>query len=661
MTNKSSQHQSLKNRKDIIVADDEELSLAISTAVEFDRAADPTIKPGMMERAPAPRERQQYTIRKTLLEDDRSDPNAYERIIGENNLTSVNFLSRGIKAANAVCRIKVPSRSGGWHGTGFLIGPELLMTNNHVLSSSAEAAQAEAEFGYEHDSEGALQTPVRFNLSPHDIFFTSIDLDVTLVSVVPFSEHGAPLERYGHLPLLPLSGKGVSGEWVTICQHPGGRPKQMTIRKSQIIKLSDAHKIDLSKFIHYTTDTLPGSSGAPVLNDQWQVVAIHHKAILAPGAENRAKFDRGEKAKWAGNEGVRISAISKLLESERFSNPHAAKALDRIERALGVPSILPVREHGGAELDQFERDRSPHKPQKWKDWKPMKLGYDPKFFKDHPLDLKTILSNQINHAAPTKSGGDPILDYLHFSCVVHNERKFPIITAVNIKGDSLVHPGKRAGKFRVDIRMDEEFQPHDTFYERKLGDDPVQFSRGHMVRRFDPCWGTKDEARIAEDHTFHYSNAAPQVQALNGGVWLNIEDYVLRRAQAGQRRVTVFTGPIFRDHDPIYGKNRDDGPWQIPLSFWKVAVIEKEEGIAATAFIRGQTKLVQALYESRVFTNLRQHSLARLQSDHLQVTIAAVEEETGLDFSALRPFDAINALESTRHTRFVFGEDDIIL
>jgi len=41
-----------------------------------------------------------------------------------------------------------------------------------------------------------------------------------------------PIERFGYLPLIPLSGKGINGEWVTIIQHPGGEPKQMTVRNS---------------------------------------------------------------------------------------------------------------------------------------------------------------------------------------------------------------------------------------------------------------------------------------------------------------------------------------------------------------------------------------------------------------------------------------------
>jgi endonuclease G, mitochondrial len=283
-------------------------------------------------------------IRKTMIASDGSDPNGFERIIGESDLVSINFLARGLRAADAVCRLRMPGDGGGWLATGFLVGPNLMMTNNHVISSPAEASQAEAEFGYQHDQDGVLQPPVQFNLAPHEVFFTDIDHDVTFVAVSAYSDGGIPLQRYGYLPLLPLSGKALNGEWVTLIQHPNGQPKQIAVRSCQIVELlkEAVPGVDLSKVIHYTTDTEPGSSGSPALNDQWQVIALHHKAVPSPRTPLVDERERHKNAEtnWIANEGIRISAILRCLQQKRFENPNAAAALERLDRALGMAPIL---------------------------------------------------------------------------------------------------------------------------------------------------------------------------------------------------------------------------------------------------------------------------------------------------------------------------------
>ena len=641
-------------RRDIFVEQNDGLAHKIEKAVRrLDTPKGDKIRQADASRAP---------VRKGLIPDDGSDPNAYERVIGKSDLVSINFLSRGLDASRAVCRVRVPMAGGEWCGSGFLVGPRLLATNNHVLSSQADADQAEIEFGFEHDAEGVLAPPIKFNLAPGDVFFTDIQHDITLVSVVPFSEGGVPLARYGYLPLLPLSGKGLDGEWVTIIQHPGGMPKQMAVRACRIVELDEGDRD--SRFIHYTTDTEPGSSGAPVLNDQWQVVAIHHKAIPQPGAETRKRLEEDREPEWLANEGIRISAISSLLQSQRFTDRDAAEALARIEQGLGVEPLRPAEVNVYSRDTLVEKDPGPLASSKWAQWgNQYGLGYDPDFIPGHSFPIEGIIAERAGDLAPLKNADGHKLDYLHFSTVVHRDRKFPLLTAVNIRGDKLKHPGDREGKFRTDIRMDEIYQPAANFYEKGLGKDPVQFDRGHLVRRFDPCWGENvNDAKVANSHTFHYTNAAPQVHGFNAGHWLDIEDYIIDKAQTKERRMSVFAGPIFREDDPLYGRDRVNGPWKIPVSFWKVVVVEKSPGvIAATAFILGQTKLIKALYEAKVFTNLRHNDLSELQSNHLQTTIKTVEDETNLDFSALRAIDTANALEATRRTQVLFSVRDIAI
>lgn len=638
----------LNLRKDILPTDSAALSKEVLAAVRKS-----AVKPKLALKGA---DEKRFQIRRELIESPAADPNGYERILGRSDLTSINFLDRGRRAAAAVCRIKLPAEAGGTsYGTGFLVGARLLMTNNHVLASREEASQAEAEFGYEHDLDGILAEPVQFNLNPDDIFYTSVDLDVTFVAVVPFSENGTPLERYGRLPLLPLSGKAIPGEWVSIVQHPGSQPKQIAIRSSEILEL-DPKKVpgvNLDLFIHYSTDTEPGSSGAPVFNDQWQVVAIHHKAVPAvPGSLGNEK----KEPRWIANEGVRISAIYRQLNRTRFEDENANAVLTRLTSALGLLSTLRI-----SEAEPPTEQYSPFKLTRWSD---PTLGYDPEFLTEAiSLDdiCKTARQKNLTVELNDESGDE--LKYQHFSVIMH-PRKFALLTAVNIDGSKL-RAIKRTDTWRQDARISREFQPDDEFYVKTRQKENVYFSRGHLVRLLDPSWGENNaDAKRGQEDTFHFTNAAPQVQGYNDTDWGNLEDYILEKAQGTEKKLTVFTGPVYLPDDPFYGRKREGGPWQIPLSYWKVAVLQKtDDSIAVAAFIVGQTEYVQALYEAKVFTGLRPYTIEEMRSRKIQITLASLEEtiadQSPLDFSMLKAWDALGSLESTRQTRWLRSEQDV--
>jgi endonuclease G len=644
------------DRSDVVCTDNEGLSEALLRSVG---AGSTVATPAQRSKRREAAERDKALLKRRVgyIESDKSDPNGFERIIGESDLTSINYLQRGLRAAAAVCRIKLPGEGGFSYGTGFLVGPRLLMTNHHVLGSPSQAGQAEAEFGFEHDLDGVLKRPSQFNLQPEELFFTDPALDVTLVAVAPFAEDAAPIERFGRLPLVPMTGKVVDGEFVTIVQHPGGQPKQISIRASQIVRLgaSQLPGVNLDHFIHYMTDTEPGSSGAPVLNDQWQVVALHHKAVPDPKS-----LSKGGKVEWIANEGVRISAIFNLLERKRFEVPAAAAALDRLDSSLG---LLPLDGARSQDSGRFEKDGSPFAETRWSRSTPG-IGHDENFL-TVPVKLAPIYSKLRSKGlvAPLKSGSGHELDYLHYTSVIHAKRKFALLTVVDIDGKALRHPGDRPGSWRRDPRIDDVYQPAGEFYEKAKGDDKVQFSRGHLVRRLDPAWGDTDTlAKMGDMDTFHYTNAAPQFQRYNDVDWGNLEDYLLDRAQTTEKRMTVFTGPIYRDDDPYYGRNREGGPWQIPLTFWKIALLQKtEDTVVAAAFINGQIQYVRALYEAKVFNNLTPYTIDQLRKGSIQTSVAGIEAETGLDFGAIRKLDAQGSLESTRQSRWIARVEDVII
>jgi len=211
-----------------------------------------------------------------------------EKIIGVNNLKQIAWLERGLKVADSVCRVIV---EGGGFGSGFLIAPDLIMTNNHVIPNKDVAAKSWVEFNYELRLDQKEKLTQRYRLDSLR-FHTSSALDYTIVGVVAEPDK-APLSQWGHLTLNP-NADPVVGEHVSIIQHPNGGPKQIVLTANQVIGKWD-HRL------HYTTDTMPGSSGSPVFNDSWEVIAIHHEGgNLQVNAKGDKRFI---------NEGVLMSAI----------------------------------------------------------------------------------------------------------------------------------------------------------------------------------------------------------------------------------------------------------------------------------------------------------------------------------------------------------------
>jgi endonuclease G len=197
-----------------------------------------------------------------------------ERVIGDNDMVGSAFLELGVLRVKPVCRIRVNDAAGNplGMGTGCLVGPGLLLTNHHVLESADEAAKSLAEFNFQLDVNGQHVQVNVFRIRPDVFFRTDVQFDFTVVAVDPKATNGTELASFGYVQLIESTGKVVNKEAINIIQHPEGQEKQYALRENRLVDVLD-------DFLHYETDTAPGSSGSPLFSDQWELVGLHHSGV----------------------------------------------------------------------------------------------------------------------------------------------------------------------------------------------------------------------------------------------------------------------------------------------------------------------------------------------------------------------------------------------
>lgn len=607
------------------------------------------------------------------LRDAQLSEDTFERVLAGNELQPAAYLERGAVAARAVARIAVRTAAGqtlAW-GTGFLIAPNVLLTNHHVLETREAAASSLGEFEYEVDLADMPKGPVQFRLLPDRLFHTSGELDFTIVAIEPRSRDGRrALAEFGWLPLLEVTGKAFEGEWLTIVQHPSGERKQLCVRENRLLKRAD-------DVLWYTTDTQPGSSGSPVFNNDWYVVALHHSGVpetkngvrqTIDGRDYDARTMRDSQLKWIANEGIRASRIVRTLRATFPAHPllkplfASTPASARIRskpgagaasatsnppqeirsmsdaRTVAVPFTARFRigsngdvtpldfeaaggaesgavngEVGGAEAAfdlPFDADYDSRK------------GFQPAFLGNGAkrVDLPK-LSPALKAAAVKLIGGtNVVLDYHNFSVVMHEERRFAIYSAANVNFAGRYAMSRPPDVWRVDPRIPSKPQVQNWYYASN------QFDRGHLSRREDLEFGaTRVAALHSAADTCHWTNCSPMHKRFNQGkeIWQGIERHVLEDSiERGSFSAQVITGPVFDDGDPAWKGI------QYPLRFWKVVAALDASGskLFATAYIASQEGVI-AQY------GLDEAAVPFAPFKTYQVRIEEVERLSGLEFT----------------------------
>jgi len=214
------------------------------------------------------------------------------------NYVTIDFFEQGRQAAQAVCRLEW---NGKAKGTGFLVADDLVLTNYHVISDT--------KVDQEILRQRLKNCRIRFEVKGSAY---SIELGVDL---------NRPLENFSPLDALdyvlirlerpiqeddnrkPLTCSKFSLDkrpFANIIHYPTGHDMKIVFRNNHIKEVR-------ADRIYYSSDTEKGSSGAPVFNDNWQVIALHRAGEKDRHGNTIRDID-GNVVR-DGNEGILLSAI----------------------------------------------------------------------------------------------------------------------------------------------------------------------------------------------------------------------------------------------------------------------------------------------------------------------------------------------------------------
>jgi hypothetical protein len=247
-----------------------------------------------------------------------------ERMINEaaGLLDPVSWRSRLAQIETQVCRIEIPVTGGSIKGTGFLAGPDEVMTNHHVvkrlIEGTADVDRVRLRFDFKRLANGTDVNPgTEHSLDPADWLVSSAppsavdemvdpgdavpepnELDyavlrlATAIGDEPIGDNaspGAPPRGWIQLDGAP---EPEAGAPVFILQHPSGEPVKLAI---DAVRGLNANKTRL----RYRANTESGSSGSPCFDINLNFVALHHSGD--------PDFDPAHKPEY--NEGIPAAAL----------------------------------------------------------------------------------------------------------------------------------------------------------------------------------------------------------------------------------------------------------------------------------------------------------------------------------------------------------------
>jgi hypothetical protein len=212
----------------------------------------------------------------------------YERVYGWDQFQPLSWLRTALDTCRSIAQVN--DRWGNGAGTAFVLDgsaicpgiwpSRVLLTNAHVVPQAQAVEHATAVFS------GTDGGPITHRVGPllwsspkekYDATFLALPEDAAAQTVALPVRKGFPV----------LGGENQPRAYVI--GYPMGRPQiQLSLHDSKIIDCDGT-------YAHYRSATEHGSSGSPVFDSNWEVIALHH---------GYKSTERG-----SANEGIRMDSL----------------------------------------------------------------------------------------------------------------------------------------------------------------------------------------------------------------------------------------------------------------------------------------------------------------------------------------------------------------
>jgi endonuclease G len=496
------------------------------------------------------------------------------------HLNPANVKNRVGALMRSIARIELPNQPRiPYGGTGFVVGPDLMMTNRHVAKLFTEGLGLNIRYNQgdaEVDFNRRVDTPdndrsARLKVAKVEMIHPFWDM--ALIRVAGLSDH------FPMLPLSILKPEELVDRDVLVIGYPARDDRSDLALQDRIfartynVKRLQPGKIrprmSVKSFetvvsaMTHDSSTLGGNSGSAIIDlKTGQVVGLHFageylKANYAVPTFELARDARVTKLKlnfsgttpeatkdfdvaWART-GAKNETPDAVVTPQQPA-PDVQSSLQTPVTVVSATSQWTIPIHVSITVGQPSAPGASESAVAMTEAPRMQLpiifsglenrkGYQPGFLDlddDEEVPLPELTSTG-NKAAAKLDDGSTELKYHKFSLVMHKGRRLALFTAANVDWRSSVRliDGRKPSRGELSGIPDGTAELWQTDWRidanHQLPDvfftkDGGMFDKGHLVRRDDVCWGkTFKDIQKANGDTYHTTNCSPQTAAFNQG------------------------------------------------------------------------------------------------------------------------------------------------